>query len=259
MPDEFPTLEVVALIGVLAALVGMLQLRRGLREIPALADGLEKALRAGDLARARALTLRAEGAAFGRFGAALVEALGRDRRPTERELDHVIHQTRRRAAASAQRGRARDLVVAAVLIGASAYAVRASLGVGRAFYAMLGAALVMTALGPILRRAMLDRAVEASDGLLRAASAYLTLRATQGRASCAECGGLELLEIGAPALDPLNDLGVEALVVCRRCGLVSGRVERPESLGVDEPRGVRLRAAEPELESSAEPDAEHQG
>ncbi len=262
MVDEFPTLEVVAFIGVLAALVGMFQLRRGLREIPGLSRALEGALRAGDLAKARALTGQAEGAAFVRIGHALVEALAREPRPNERELESVILHARRRARVAAQRGRARDLVVAAVLIGAGAYAVRASLGVGRAFYAMLGAALLVTALGPILRRSMLDAVVNASDGLLRAASAYLAHEAARGGEACPECGALETLRLGSPAFDSVRDLGFTELSVCRHCGLVRGHVERPEAIVVDAARGVRLGPTaplEPELESSAEPDAEHQG
>jgi len=256
--DEFPTLEVVAFIGVLAALVGMLQLRSGLREVPKLSQALEAALRAGDLGRARALTATAEGAAFGRIGSALVEALDREPRPNQRSLEVVIAQARRRAVAAAQRGRARDLVVAAVLIGAAAYAVRASLGVGRAFFAMLAAALVMTAIGPVLRRTMLDTVVRASEGLLQAAAAFLAQQAAHTSQPCAECGALEALEIGPPTLGPLAELGVRALSVCRRCGRVSGYAERPGAIAVDEARGVRLRAAEPELESSADP-SEHEG
>lgn len=258
--DEFPTLEVVAFIGVLAALLGMLQLRTGLREIPKLAEALEAALRAGDLARARALTASAEGATFGRMGAALIDVLSREPRPNQRALENVVNQARRRAAASAQRGRARDLVVAAVLIGAVAYAVRAELGVGRPFYVMLGCALFMTAVGPVLRRSMLDTVVRASDGLLRAASAYLALQAATGHHPCPDCGATESLELGAPLLDPLAELGVRALGVCRQCGRVSGKVERPGAIVVDEARGVRLRAPEPEPEIESTADAgEHEG
>jgi hypothetical protein len=186
MPDEFPTLEVVALIGVVAAFVGMLQLRRGMSEIPRLAAALERALRAGDLAQARTLCGQAEGAAFARIGLTLVDALGKKPRPDGATLKSLIAQARKRAAAAAQRGRARDLVVAAVLIGAGAYAIRASLGVGRPFYAMLAAALLVTALGPILRRSLLDKIVRASDGLLQAANAYLALATTPDAATTPE-------------------------------------------------------------------------
>jgi hypothetical protein len=258
MPDEFPTFEVVALIGVMAAFVGMLQLRRGMNEIPKLSAALERALRAGDLAEARALSGRAEGAAFARIGSAIVEALGRDPRPNQAALRNVIAVARRRTAAAAQRGRARDLVVAAVLIGAGAYALRASLGVGRAFYALIAAALVVTALGPILRRSMLDASVRATDGLLAAATEYLSLHAEPNRV-CPKCHSRDAVRIGPPALDGLAALGVGELSICRQCGTVRGRVESPEAIVEDPSHGVRFTPLEPPLESSAEPEREHQG
>jgi hypothetical protein len=259
MPDEFPTLEVVALIGVIAALVGMLQIRRSMSEIPRLGQALEAALRAGDLAGARSLCGRAEGAAFARIGLALVDALGRQPRPDARELQHVITTARKRAAAIAQRGRARDLVVTAVLIGAGAYALRASLGVGSSFYAMIGLALFVTALGPVFRRSMLSALVRACDGLFSAATAYLALRTPPDPASCRECHSTDSVRIASPALDPLKDLGLTELLVCRSCGLVRGRVERPEEIQGDATRGIELTPSEAPLGSSAEPEREHQG
>lgn len=258
MPDEFPTFEVVALIGVVAAFVGMLQLRRSMSEIPKLSAALEQALRAGDLAQARALCAHAEGAAFARIGSALVEALGRDPRPPATTLRHVLTAARRRAIAAAQRGRARDLVVSAVLIGAGAYAVRASLGVGRAFYGLIAVALLVTALGPMLRRSMLNAIVRASDGLLAAATEYLSHEATPNRA-CPKCGSRDAVQIGAPALAGLSALGVTELAICRHCGSVRGEVEHPEAIVEDPARGVRFTPLEPVLESSAEPEREHQG
>jgi len=258
MPDEFPTLEVVALIGVVAALVGMLQLRRGMSEIPKLGPALERALRSGDLAQARALCGQAEGAAFARIGLALVEALAREPRPNAATLGQVLGQARRRAAAAAQRGRGRDLVVAAVLIGAGAYALRASLGVGRTFYAMIAAALLVTALGPVLRRSMLDKLVRASDGLLAAATAYLALRAAPGEPRCPECQSGDAVRIGAPALDSVRDLGLTEVTVCRSCGLVRGRVQHPAAITADAARGVAL-ASPDGAESSTENESEHEG
>jgi hypothetical protein len=258
MPDEFPTFEVVALIGVVAAFVGMLQLRRGMSEIPKLSAALEQALRAGDLAAARALCGQAEGAAFARIGSALVEALGRDPRPNASTLRHALSSARRRAAATAQRGRARDLVVAAVLIGAVAYAVRASLGVGSAFYALIAAALVVTALGPMLRRSMLNAIVAASEGLLAAATDYLSLKAEPNRV-CLKCGSPDAVRVGLPLLEGLAPLGLSELDICRQCGTVRGDVARPEAITEDPARGIRFSAVEPALESSAEPEREHQG
>jgi hypothetical protein len=258
MPDEFPTFDVVALIGVVAAFVGMLQLRRGHGEIPKLSADVQAALRKGNLAEARALCGHAEGAAFARIGLALIDALGREPRPSPGALRTVLASARRRANAAAQRGRARDLVVAAVLIGAGAYAIRASLGVGNAFYAMIAAALLVTALGPMLRRSMLDRLVRASADLLAAALDYLA-NATAPTGGCPECRSLDAARVGAPALDGLRDLGITELIVCKNCGLVRGRVERPEAIFEDDARGVHLTPIAPPLESSTEHESEHEG
>lgn len=258
MPDEFPTFDVVAFIGVVAAFVGMLQLRRGLGEIPKLSAAMQAALRKGDLAEARKLCGQAEGAAFARIGAALIDALGREPRPSPTALANVLASARKRANAVAQRGRARDLVVAAVLIGAGAYAVRASLGVGSAFYGMIAAALVVTALGPMLRRSMLDALVRSSEGLLAAANEYLT-HASAPDARCPECRSHDAARVGAPALDGLRDLGINELVICKNCGFVRGRVERPEAIFEDDARGVHLTPLAPPVESSAEPGSEHEG
>lgn len=258
MSDDFPTLEVVALIGVVAALLGLLQLRRSMGEIPGLAAAIKRALKAGDLAEVRAQCGQAEGAAFARIGLALVDALGAETRPSERELRHVITTARKRSAKSAQRGRGRDLVVAAVLIGAGAYAYGAKLDVGVAFFAMLTAALVVTAVGPVLRRSMLDSIERESDGLLDAASTYLKVQKLPDPGACPECEALEAARIGSPALDTLRDLGVTELVVCKNCGLVRGRVEKPEAIGSDEARGVRVVAGKP-LESTAVNERRHDG
>jgi hypothetical protein len=258
MPDEFPTLEVVALIGVLAALLGLLQLRRSMSEIPSLAAALKRALKAGDLPEVRAQCGQAEGAAFARIGLALADALGAETRPSERELRHVITNARKRSAKAAQRGRGRDLVVAAVLIGAASYAYGAKLDVGIAFFAMLGAALVVTALGPVLRRSMLDSLERESDGLLDAANAYLALKKSPDAAACSECGSGEAARIGSPALDTVRDLGLTELLVCKACGLVSGRVQDPHAIGHDEARGVRVVAEKP-LESTAVNEPGHEG
>lgn len=258
MPDEFPTFDVVALIGVIAAFMGMLQLRRGLGEIPKLSAAVQAALRKGNLAEARALCGHAEGAAFARIGLALIDTLGREPRPTPAALRTVLASARRRANAAAQRGRARDLVVAAVLIGAGAYAIRASLGVGNAFYAMIAAALVVTALGPMLRRSMLEKLVSASEDLLAASIDYLA-HAAAPDSGCPECRSLDAAHVGSPALDGLRDLGINELVVCKNCGFVRGRVERPEAIFEDDARGVHLTPLAPPLESSAEPEREHEG
>ncbi|HEY3500976.1 MAG TPA: hypothetical protein VGK73_40060 [Polyangiaceae bacterium] len=257
MPDEFPTLEVVALIGVIVALVRTFQLRVALGEIPKLGRELERSLRAGDLAGARALCQRTEGAAFARVGSALVERLAGGP-VAKNELRRVARDAKKRAALGIQRKRGRDLVVAAVLIGAGAYALRANLGVGTAFYALLVVALLVTALGPVLRRATLVALEAEGDRLLDAALAFRGSSAA-AVSPCPECGASEAVDLSGKSLAGLSALGIETLRVCRQCGAVRGRAKSPETIALDEANGVSAAHSLPDLGSSADPESEHQG
>jgi hypothetical protein len=260
VPDEFPTLEAVVIIGVIAALVGTFQLRAALGEIPKRAKDLERALRAGDLNTARALCGRAEGAGFAAIGGAVVGALGRTPLPEASELRRVAEAALRRAQRLAQRGRARDLVVAAVLIGAGAYATGAALGVGVFFYAALGLALAATALSPVLRRAVLNELERSSTGVLAAALAYLGDRRSVEIYGCPACDGIESIRLGPPALAGVERFGIERLDICLACGRVSGRVAAPRAIVAEPTRGVELHSALPPAEnSSTAPDREHEG
>lgn len=260
MPDEFPTLEVVAAIGVIAALVGTFQLRAALGEIPKRATELERALRSGDLDGARALCGRAEGAGLAAIGGAIVGALGRTPPPGTSELRRTSEAALRRAQRLAQRGRARDLVVAAVLIGAGAYATGAALGVGAFFYAGLGVALAATALSPVLRRSLLRELERASKGLLEAALAYRGARVGSESVECSTCGAVEALRLGPPALSCVERFGVERLDVCLTCGRVTGQVASPRAIAADPAHGIEMISALPPSEnSSTAPDREHDG
>jgi hypothetical protein len=258
VPDEFPTLEVVALIGVIAAVVRTWQLRSALAEIPKLGRELEQRLRAGDLAGARSLFERTEAAAFARVASAVTERLARDEKVQPNELRRVVREAKKRATSAVQRKRARDLVVAAVLIGAGAYGLGSRLGVGPAFYVLLGAALLLTAVAPVLRRATLSSLETASDGLLAAALEYRSSAAADG-GPCPECGARSALELGGATLGALPELGIETLRVCRECGAVRGRARDPEAIVLDEPRGVRRADSLPPSEGVADPESEHQG
>lgn len=179
MPDEFPTLEVVILIGTLAALARTVALWSGLSEIPKLLPALEDALRAGDIGRARRLCERSRATTAARFGHALVEGFSTG--DGERSLERALSRTR----AGVRRGHGRDLAALAVLVGAGAYAERASLGVGRLFYGLLAAALVLTVLGTILRQRTLLGLLEAAKplaGIARASARPSTTNAPGGTA-----------------------------------------------------------------------------
>jgi hypothetical protein len=261
VPDEFPTLEAVVIIGVIAALVGTFQLRAALDEIPKRAKDLQRALRAGDLDTARTLCGRAEGAGFAAIGGAVVGALGRNPLPQASELRERVEAALRRAQRLAQRGRARDLVVAAVLIGAGAYATGAALGVGVFFYAALGVALVTTALSPVLRRAVLRELERSSTGVLEAALVYLGGdRSERDLRACAVCGAVDSLRLGPLALGGVERFGIDRLDICLACGRVSGQVASPRAIVAEPTRGVELLSARPPPEnSSTAPDREHDG
>jgi hypothetical protein len=259
VPDEFPTLEVVALIGVIVAVVRTWQLRVALAEMPELGKELEAALRAGDLRAARSLCARTEGAAFARVGSAVVDRLARSPAATASELTRIVRDAMKRATLAVQRKRGRDLVVAAVLIGAAAYAVRTDLGVSQAFYTLLGLALLVTALGPILRRSTLTALSTASDSLLSAALSYRSPRAGAESGPCLECGSSEAVELTGEGLGGLERLGVEAVRVCRECGALRGRAKDPASIVLDAAHGIREARALPSSEGAADPESEHQG
>jgi hypothetical protein len=225
VPDEFPTLEAVVIIGVIAALVGTFQLRAARSEIPKRAKDLERALRAGDLNTARALCGHAEGAGFAAIGGAVVGALGRTPLPEASELP-----------------------------------TSAALGVGVFFYAALGLALVATAFSPILRRAVLHELEQSSTGVLAAALAYLGDGRGHEIDGCSACGATESVRLGPLALAGVERFGIERLDVCLDCGRVSGQVAAPRAIVVEPTGGVELHSALPPAEnSSAAPDREHHG
>lgn len=172
MPDEFPTLEAVALLGTLATLARTFALWSGMSQIPVLLGALEPALRTRELARARHLCERSKAAMAARFGLTLVEGLdspdaaGTEERRVQRALS--------RARALVRRGHARDLVALAMLFGAGAYADLAALGVGAVFYVLLATALALTVLGAFLRQgawSTLRDAAPPVTAALKAASA----------------------------------------------------------------------------------------
>jgi hypothetical protein len=174
MPDEFPTLEAAALIGVMAAIARTLSLWAGLRASPKLVAALETALGAGDLRRAREVSDRSDAATAGRFGRALVEGLegATGALGAERNVDRALS----RSSAGVRRGLARDLAALAVLIGAGAYAERAELDAGRLFYGSLVAAVALTVVGAWLRQRTLHRLISSRASLRNAARRVLSER-----------------------------------------------------------------------------------
>jgi preprotein translocase subunit SecF len=106
MPDEFPTLEVIAALATLAVLVRAAQLVGALSELRSLSDKIAGALRIGDRETARKLCAESEGIEFARVARTILDALGSgpvDRDGVARAVKHAssrVEKRFRRASAS---------------------------------------------------------------------------------------------------------------------------------------------------------------
>jgi hypothetical protein len=149
------------------ALARTFALWSGLEESPKLMTAHDPALRARNLERARALCERSKAVTAARFGHALVEGL--DGENAKLGAERSVARALSRARVGVRRGHARDLAALAVLVGAGAYAERASLGVGVAFYGLLAVAITLTVLGALLRQWTLRGLVTKAPSLTHAA------------------------------------------------------------------------------------------
>jgi hypothetical protein len=261
VPDEFPTLEVVALLGVLTALLRALSLWSALRTTPELAQSLTAALRARDPVKARAICERAEGAAFASLVSALLDELRQNPTADRETLERAARAAYARAAHAVRRGRARDLAALALLVGAVAYAFGSphGLGVGPIFYTLSVVGLVLLAMGPLLRWQNL-RLLEAwTDRLVEAASAKGERASLSSVGPCPECGSGDELAFTPVALSRLAEFGVTELSACSECGALWGSVADPEALARKSEFVTRLSGGEVSDEDAADPDEEHEG
>jgi hypothetical protein len=116
MPDEFPTLEAVAALATLAALVRAVQVYAAMRELRRLSAEIARPLRAGDHQAARRVIAESEAHAFSAAASALLEALGHG--PVEpRALARTVEQAARRVQKRSRRASASGLLVSALLVG----------------------------------------------------------------------------------------------------------------------------------------------
>ena len=129
MPDEFPTLEAVAALGVLALLIRTLLVASEMQSVPKLAAELVRALAAGNRSSALSACNAPAAPALARSAREMIALVGDppygpdtalDLKQEQRELEQDL-------ARRAESGRARDLIVLIVLIGAMAFAVLSNL------------------------------------------------------------------------------------------------------------------------------------
>jgi hypothetical protein len=235
MPDEFPTLEVVAALGVLALLIRTLLIASEMRTVPQFAGELSRSLGVGDRGAALSACNAPTAPALARSARELITLVGdppygpqaaADLQQEQAELEQDL-------ALRAESGRARDLIVLAVLIGAMAFAILSSLVVSRWFHGLAALASVLLIVGYVMRsrlrsieRVELGRIGEAALRMLQAASqaapARRSLRSLDG--GCTVCGETLFLMAHDAALgSSLPALGIHELRICKNCGFVTGQ------------------------------------
>jgi hypothetical protein len=269
MPDEFPTLEVVAALGVLALLIRTLLVASEMQSVPKLSAELVKALDAGDVGNALAACNAPAAPALARSAHELIALVGEPPYGPEAALDlkHEQSELEEGLARRAESGRARDLIVLTVLIGAMAFAVLSNLLVTSWFHSLAALAALLVIVGYVMRsrlrrieRAELSRIGDALARLLAAApsphGARRSLHSIDG--GCTACGESVFLVARDAALGAsLPVLGIHELRICKNCGFVSGQAEDAAALaaGALEELSVPLSLAN---EGSSD-DTEHDG
>ena len=269
MPDEFPTLEAVAALGVLALLIRTLLVASEMQSAPRLAAELIGWLGEGNRAAALAACNAPAAPALARAARELIVLAGEppygpgaaaDLAEEQRELEQDL-------ARRAESGRARDLIVLAVLISAMAFAVLSSLAVSKWFHALTALAALLLIVGYVMRsrlrrieRVELRRVGEAATRMLEAApgpsSPRHSLHSIDG--GCTVCGETLFLVARDAALGTsLPNLGIHELRICKNCGFVVGQAVDAAALG----RGALEELSLPmdlDAEASSD-DTEHDG
>ena len=269
MPDEFPTLEAVAALGVLALLIRTLLVASEMQSVPKLAAELVRALAAGNRSSALSACNAPAAPALARSAREMIALVGDppygpdaalDLQQEQRELEQDL-------ARRAESGRARDLIVLTVLIGAMAFAALSNLLVTRWFHTLAALASLLVIVGYAMRsrlrrieRAELSRIGDALLAMVQAApsaaSARRSLHSIDG--GCTACGEAVFLVARDAALGgSLPALGIHELRICKNCGFVSGQAEDAAALAA----GALQELSVPlELEDEASSDdTEHDG
>ena len=269
MPDEFPTLEAVAALGVLALLIRTLLVASEMQSVPRLAALLVKALAAGDRSLALSACNAPAAPALARSAREMIDLVGDPPYGPDAalELQHEQAELEQRLARRAESGRARDLIVLTVLIGAMAFAVLSNLLVTSWFHSLAAFASLLVIVGYVMRsrlrrieRTELSRIGDALQRMLSAApgphSARRSLHSIDG--GCRACGETVFLVARDAQLGTsLPALGIHELRICKNCGLVSGQAEDAAALAAGALQELNV-PAELADEASSD-DTEHDG
>jgi len=259
MPDEFPTLEAVAALGVLALVIRTLVVANETKVLPPFAADLVRALRSGERSRALTACSGPDAPALARVARELISHVGEPPYGPEAalELRNEQSELEQNLARRAESGRARDLIVLAVLLGAMAFAALSRLPVSAWFQALAGAASLLLVVGYVMRSRLRRVEREQFVRIGEALAESLTLSPALGPSrpslhsidgGCPACGENVFLIARDAALGAsLPALGIHELRICKNCGLVAGQAHDPAALA---------RAALEELSVPLELDSE---
>jgi hypothetical protein len=242
MPDEFPTLEAVAALGVLALLLRTLIVASEMRALPAFAAQLGRALATGDRSAALAACNASAAPALARSARELIALVGEPPYSAEAALDlrHEQSELEQDLARRGESGRARDLIVLAVLLSAMAFAVLSKLPVSSWFHWLAAVASLLLIVGYVMRTSLrrierleLSHIVDALIRMLTAPGATPARRSLHSiDGGCSACGETLFLLARDAALGPsLPALGIHELRICKHCGFVVGQAEDSVALG----------------------------
>jgi hypothetical protein len=265
LPDDFPTLEVVAALGLIVAAVRAYLIQSLAGSVKKLHTEVLARLGAGDVAGALALAKDSPARAYPRVAEQVIAAAadaqpGEDAARIHQRLTQAYETTFALEAWRIQSSRGRDLVVLAVLVSALLYASRADLAIGTLFYVMVGLGCVLIVYSVVARRSLLDRTRAASAELIAASSKLVANDVRGVVGSCSQCGALEHIALADPErLDGLSRLGVEELRICRNCGHIDGQVRDAAAVPVSAELGTRLVATSGSEEEQRAEDEEPEG
>ncbi len=267
MADEFPALEVAAALGALAAGIRSYQLVRARSAVPRLASEIEAAMQRGQTAHARELCQSTDAAALGSVADALLDALEsvdpkRERSALAGDIKRALAEALSGVRARVQSARARDLLVALVMIGALFYAARAGMAQNPLFYGLASLGALLAASGFALRPGLVALVERESGRLVESALSAVGDPRELGIEPCPNCGGSETVIVDAArALGQASaKFGLTELRICRRCGYVQGSVAAPQAIPIGAEHGTSLSAAPTEASDEAAVEApEHDG
>ena len=267
VPDDFPALEVAAALGLLVVAIRVYLIHSLALSVPKLHDEIVSLVGAGELTQALVLSESAEVRVYPRVAESLLRTAAKRRGPVgndsfRRELDHALALAWEPEARRIQSGRARDLIVLALLGTAALYAWRSGLVASRWFYLLCCLGCALLAFAALSRTRLLARSSESAAKLR---DVLVTTKKPGARAAvgdpCSVCGALDEIVVTDPErLGVPSSLEIEELRVCRACGALRGRLRDPSQVPIGPEHGTAVVVVTPSrIEDLKSDDQESEG